>query len=355
MIKLLALYLPQYHAIPENDKWWGKGHTEWASCKKAKPLIKGQYQPRIPLNNDYYNLLNPDVQINQAKIAKEYGIYGFCYYHYWFRGKMLLEKPINNMLDNKNIDLPFCVSWANHSWTNNISRKNRSILIEQTYGTKKDWIDHFEYLKRLFKDDRYIKVEGRPMMVIYDAKDIKCWDDMKQVWDNLARENGWDGLHYVTTLKHEIDVKFAEEKKFDAQFEYHPTFALAKSSKLDYAKWYNIKRIMCKDLLKIPCKLSYDKVWKRVLTQTPQNGIRTYLGSYNDWDTTARWDKKGIVHIGASPDKFKKYFKIQVKRSEEMKSEYMFITAWNEWSEGAYLEPDEKNKYAYLEAIKDSL
>ncbi len=355
MIKLLAMYLPQYHEIPENNKWWGKGHTEWVSCKKARLLVKGQYQPRIPLNHDYYNLLDDEVQINQAITAKKYGVYGFCYYHYWFCGKMLLEKPINNMLNNKSIDLPFCVSWANHSWSSSTSKKNRTILIEQTYGTEKDWIEHFEYLKKLFKDDRYIKVNGRPMMVIYDAQAIECWDQMKYVWDNLARENGWDGLYYVTTLKHEVDVKFAQEKNFDAQFEYQPTFALAKSHKLDYAKWYNIKRILCKDIFKTPCKLNYDKVWKRVISQTPNNGVKTYLGAYNDWDTTARWDKKGIVHLGASPEKFKEYFSIQVKRTKNSENEFMFITAWNEWSEGAYLEPDERNKFDYLEAIRDSL
>ncbi|MEK3837776.1 glycosyltransferase WbsX family protein [Paenibacillus sp. FSL R7-0128] len=355
MTNILAMYLPQYHEIPENNEWWGKGHTEWVSCKKAKPLFKGQNQPRVPLNNNYYNLLDIDAQINQAKIAKEYGVYGFCYYHYWFSGKQLLEQPISNMLNNNKIDIPFCVSWANHSWSNSTARKNRTILIEQKYGTEPDWIEHFDYLKKLFNDDRYIKVNGKPMIVIYDAVNIDCWDAMKNLWDRLALENGWEGLYYVTTLKHEIDVQFSREKKFDAQFEYQPTFALAKAHKIDYAKWYNLKRLLCKDVFNIPCRISYDKVWTRIINQTPSNGVKTFLGAYNDWDTTARWGKKGIVHIGASPIKFKKYLKKQLERSKTSKSEFVFITAWNEWSEGAYLEPDEKYGFSYLEAIKETM
>ncbi|MBY0013626.1 glycosyltransferase WbsX family protein [Paenibacillus typhae] len=353
MTNILAMYLPQYHEIPENNEWWGKGHTEWESCKKATSLYKGQYQPRIPLDNNYYNLLDVEAQINQAKLAKEYGVYGFCYYHYWFCGKQLLEQPINNMLNNKNIDLPFCVSWANHSWSNSTARKNRTILIKQTYGGKADWIEHFNYLKKLFVDERYIKVNNKPMLVIYDAANIECWDEMKSMWDELAIENGWEGIYYVTTLKHEVDVLFSKEKKFDAQFEYQPTFALAKAQKLDYAKWYNFKRLLCKDVFNVPCKINYDRVWKRVQNQTPDNNVKTFLGAYNDWDTTARWGKKGIVHIGASPAKFKKYLETQLKRSEARGNEFLFITAWNEWSEGAYLEPDMKNGYSYLEVIKE--
>lgn len=355
MTNIIAMYLPQFHEIPENNTWWGNGHTEWVSCKKSKPLFKGHNQPRVPLNGNYYNLLDAQTQIEQARIAKKYGVYGFCYYHYWFSGKQLLEKPMKNMLNNKEIDMPFCISWANHSWSNSTGRKNRNILIEQTYGSQDDWVQHFNYLKKIFSDSRYIKIDGRPMLVIYDAVNIHCWDNMKKTWDALAKEEGWDGLYYVTTLKHEIDVNFSKEKKFDAQFEYQPTFSLAKAKKMDYAKWYNIKRVICKDILNIPCRIKYDKVWDRVFSQTPQNGIKTFLGAYNDWDTTARWGSKGIVHIGASPEKFRRYIHRQLSRSREMSSDFLFVTAWNEWSEGAYLEPDEKHGYAYLEAIKQSI
>ncbi|MDB6353567.1 glycoside hydrolase family 99-like domain-containing protein [Trichococcus sp. K1Tr] len=356
MKKIIAIYLPQYHEIEENNEWWGKGHTEWVSCKKALPLFKNHYQPRIPLDNNYYDLTNEEEQIKQAQIAKEFGVYGFCYYHYWFEGKQIMQQPMEQMLNNKNIDIPFCISWANHTWSNSTSRKNRKILIEQTYGSKKDWEQHFVYLKQFFDDERYIKVDNKPIMVIYDAKNIDCWQEMKLLWDTLAKKEGWEGLFYINTLKHEEDVEVSNQFKFDAQFEYQPTFALGKSKKFDYAKLYNFKRILYKEYLDRPLICSYDKIWQRVLTQTPSNGITTYLGAYNDWDTTARWGKKGIVHKNASPEKFEKYLREQIKHSDELpNSDFIFVTAWNEWSEGAYLEADEKYGYGYLEAIKNSV
>lgn len=354
MSKIIAMYLPQYHEIEENNKWWGKGHTEWISCKKSKPLFKDHYQPRIPLNNNYYDLTEKKSQVWQAQLAKEYGIYGFCYYHYWFEGNLLLEKPAENMLKTPEIDIPFCFSWANHTWSNTLRRKNRNILISQSYGDRSDWINHFNYLLPFFNDKRYIKIKDKPMFIIYDAKDISCWDEMKSVWNKMAKENGFPGIHYVSTLKHESDVKFTREKEFDAQFEYQPRFSLGLGKKINFAKYYNYKRILHKDFLHKPCKISYDKVWKQIIKKTPDNGITTYLGCYTDWDTTARWSEQGEVHIGGNPKKFEKYLHQQIQRSKNMKeSDFIFITAWNEWSEGAYLEPDEKYGYKYLEAIKN--
>ncbi|MDD7792774.1 glycosyltransferase WbsX family protein [Clostridium sp. 'White wine YQ'] len=352
MKKIIAIYLPQYHEIEENNKWWGEGHTEWVSCKKSKPLFKNHYQPRVPLNKNYYDLTNQEEQIRQAQVAKKYGVYGFCYYHYWFEGKQIMQKPMEQMLRNKNIDMPFCVSWANHTWTNSTSRKNRKILIKQTYGTELDWKNHFDYLKQFFNDKRYIKIGNKPMMVIYDAKDIECWEQMKMLWDSLAKNEGWDGLFYVNTLKHEDDVAISNKYKFDAQFEYQPTFALGKSRKFDYSKWYNFKRVLYKEYLDRPLICDYDRVWKRILSQNLNNRITTYLGAYNDWDTTARWGKKGIIHKGSSPEKFERYLQKLIEKSNSYSgSEFIFVTAWNEWSEGAYLEADEKYGYKYLEAI----
>ena len=164
-MKIIALYLPQFHEIPENNEWWGKGFTEWTNVKTAKPSFKGQYQPRIPLNNNYYNLTDVRAQEWQAKLAKEYGIYGFCYYHYWFEGKMLLEKPAEIMLKNLSVDMPFCFCWANHTWLRAWADKSNRTLIKQTYGTEEDWINHFNYLLPFFKDERYIKEDGKPIMV----------------------------------------------------------------------------------------------------------------------------------------------------------------------------------------------
>lgn len=152
MKKIIALYLPQFHTIPENDKWWGNGFTEWTNTRKAKPLFKGHYQPKTPLNENYYDLSDVTVMEKQAELAKKYGVYGFCYYHYWFKnGKKLLEKPIENMLSDKKVKIPFCLCWANENWSRNWNGGNREILMEQDYGNKKDWDKHFEYLLNFLK------------------------------------------------------------------------------------------------------------------------------------------------------------------------------------------------------------
>ena len=151
--KVIAFYLPQFHAIPENDEWWGKGFTEWVNTKKAKPLFEGHQQPKTPLNDNYYCLLDAETQEWQAELAEKYGVYGFCYYHYWFNGKMLLEKPMENMLNNKNIKLPFCISWANEPWARTWDGKNKEVLMSQVYGEEKEWKEHFEFHAKCFLDD----------------------------------------------------------------------------------------------------------------------------------------------------------------------------------------------------------
>ena len=165
-MKIIAFYLPQFHSFPENDEWWGKGFTEWTNVKRAKPSFKGHYQPRIPLNKNYYNLTDVNALKWQADIAKKYGVYGFCYYHYWFDGHMLMEKPMEIMLQNKEVDLPFCICWANENWTKAWAQHSRKVLIAQTYGDKKDWEKHFYYLLPFFKDKRYIYKDGMPIFVI---------------------------------------------------------------------------------------------------------------------------------------------------------------------------------------------
>ena len=192
-MKIITFYLPQFHEIPENNEWWGKGFTEWVNVKKAQPLYEGHEQPRVPLNENYYNLLDPNVQVWQAKIAKEYGVYGFCYYHYWFNGKLLLEKPMENMLKNRDIDIPFCVCWANEPWTRAWVGETK-VLIPQLYGEKREWKEHFDYLLPFFKDSRYICDDGKPLVVIYRPEVIECLNEMLDYWNELAIQEGFEGV-----------------------------------------------------------------------------------------------------------------------------------------------------------------
>lgn len=347
--KLIALYLPQFHEVKENNEWWGDGHTEWVSCKSAKPFDKLHYQPKVPLDKNYYNLTDPSAQEWQSDLALKNGIYGFCYYHYWFEGKLLLEKPAENMLKNSNIKINFCFSWANHNWENKIERKERKVLIHQTYGKEEQWRKHFLYLLQFFNDTRYIKVDNKPMFVIYNVEHIDCWSEMKELWIEMAISHGFDGLYFVNTLKHEIDPELSIKYNFDAQFEYQPAFSMSRRKIFDYSQYIYLKRVICKDLLSIPSVFSYPKIVKRSLKLTPNNNVTTYLGLFTDWDITARWKNRGMYLKGSTPQMFGKYLQKQIIRS---KTDFIFITAWNEWSEGAYLEPDEKHKTSYLDEIK---
>lgn len=348
MAKLLALFLPQYHEVKENNEWWGNGFTEWTNCKKGKPLFQGHNQPRIPLNENYYDLTKIHTIEEQIYLAKKYNIYGFCFYHYWFQGKLLLEKPLEIFLNNKNLDIPFCFSWANHTWANKLERKEKTILIQQTYGGEFDWEEHYNYLRKFFLDERYIKLNNKPVLVIYDAKDIPDFERMIFKWNMHAKKDGFDGIYLVNTLKNYKDIKYSDKYKFDAQFEYQPTFSL-------YRTYYyhiknNLKRILYKDFFKKSYISKYDDIWKIILNTKINNNVKNYYGAYVDWDTTARNGKAGAIHLGYTPKKFELYLKKLIQKTSV--EDFVFITAWNEWSEGAYLEPDEKYEYKALEAVQ---
>ena len=206
--KILAMYLPQYYEFEQNNRWWGKGFTEWTNVRGSKPLFKGHRQPRVPYKSNYYCLLDKSAIYQQAEYAKNYGIYGWCIYHYWFEGIQMMEKPMEVLLENSDIAINFCFSWANHTWTKAPGKRDEKILIKQTYGDESDWKKHFEYLNRFFRDARYIKINNCPVLVLYNAVDIDCWNKLQPFWDNLAKETGWNGIYYISTLKSDADISF---------------------------------------------------------------------------------------------------------------------------------------------------
>lgn len=359
-VKVIAFYLPQFHEFQENNKWWGKGFTEWTTVKNAKPLFEGHNQPRVPLNKNYYNLLDDEVAEWQASLAKQYGIYGFCYYHYWFDGKMLMEKPMEKMLNNKNITLPFCICWANENWTRTWADKSKEILISQTYGNKEDWVNHYNYFSQFFLDNRYIKVEGKPILVIYRPEIIGPLREMLELWNEMAKKDGFPGICFMYQFKNYNHQKDKDGDLFDFGIEYQPVF-----SRWEYKKSFSfIIQFMVNnisDLLKIKSNrrnvicMDYDKEWKRVLKNKPRDE-KMIPGAFTDWDNTPRHKNKGFIYLNANPRKFELYFTEQLKRTEKIyKKDMIFIFAWNEWGEGGYLEPDECYKYGYLEAVKNAL
>ncbi|GER70384.1 glycosyl transferase [Weizmannia acidilactici] len=356
-MKIIAFYLPQFHSIPENDKWWGKGFTEWTNTKKALPLYRGHSQPKEPLNDNYYNLLNDDVKKWQIELAKEYGIYGFCYYHYWFNGKKVLEKPLEQVLNNSSLDLPFCISWANEPWTRSWDGKTNEILLAQDYGDKKDWYNHFQYLLQFFKDQRYIKIDNQPLLVIYKVESIPNHKMLFEYWINLARKNGFKGLYIAETLNGLQKNSVSNLSNAIIQFE--PNFTIHHDRPLIDKIKNKIKNITL-----IPSKgsfiyktMDYDITWKRILKRKINlNDKDVFLGGFVDWDNTARKGKNALVFHGGSPEKFKKYLKLQIKNAKlKYNSDFIFINAWNEWAEGTYLEPDKKYGNSYLKAVKEAL
>lgn len=360
-VKTIAFYLPQYHETEENNKWWGEGFTEWTGVRKAKPLYPGHYQPREPLNDNYYDLTNPDTLKWQAKLAREYDIYGFCIYHYWFGDKQLLQKPAEMLLENRDIDINYCFSWANESWIrtwsalegNNwnadedlrMSHKGPSVLAEQKYGLKEDWKRHFLYLLPFFQDERYIYIDEKPVFVIYIPEKIKCLHSMLKYWNELALESGLKGIYFISTNNIKI-----QDKNLNANLIFEPKLYW-KDGPMSFWDKYKGMLMKRKGVRKMHV-FSYKKFWRYILQREYKGDRKTYLGGMVGFDKTPREQDRATLFRRSTPYLFKKYYKQLVKNSMTAGNDILFINAWNEWGEGAYLEPDKKNKYQYLEAIK---
>lgn len=346
-MKIISMYLPQFHQVPENDKWWGKGFTEWSAVKSAERYYDGQYQPKVPLNHNYYNLLDKQTMEWQADLMHKYGIYGMAFYHYWFKnGRKILEKPAENLLRWEDINMPFCFSWANESWTrtwSHLSNKNSwsskfepeeeidesdGILLEQKYGEETDWAEHFNYLRDFFQDERYIKIDGKPIFIIYKPLMIPCIARMVEYWRKLAKQAGFPDIYIIganVNRKGILDATLLQEPH---------------SSLRNFAGQQVIDG---------------NKLWEKTLSlEVPNNG-RNYLCGFPGYDDTPRRGKGGKVVVGISPDDFRINMTKLLAKSRDCGNEFTFINAWNEWGEGMYLEPDEKNGYKMLEAVKRAL
>lgn len=346
------MYLPQYHVIPENNEWWGDGFTEWTNVKSAVPLFEGHYQPRVPADGNYYDLSNPETMKKQMLLAKQYGIDGFCIYHYWFNGKQLLEKPVNMLLNQENIELPFCFCWANEPWTRNWDGDEGSkvTLIGQNYGNTEDWYKHYQYLSAFFKRKEYIKVEEKPVLAIYSQELIEERKEMLMLWNALAIEDGFPGIFVINTRRENVPQR---ELYGDAFFDFEP-FATVNSilpSGRKMATNFYPGNMADNDEITYSV-YDYDKICQYMVKRNIIND-KHYLGMFVGWDNTARCGiNPQMVFENVTPDVFKKYFEMQYHRAVKATHKFMFINAWNEWAEGTYLEPDERFGLGYLEAIK---
>lgn len=363
--KIVAMYLPQFHEIPENNLFWGKGFTDWISVRQAEPLFDGHIQPKEPLNNHYYDLSRPEVLKWQAGLAREYGVYGFCFYHYWFENnKPILEKPAQNLLHHKEIDLPYCFAWDNTSWvrtwskfsgnawapkyeTQNMQKQSgQEYLLKLDYGMEKEWTEHFNFLLPYFKDERYMKKEGRPVFIFFTLNDPECIVKMVRCWEKLAISNGFPGLYLISRRS-----TFIRKKILDAEFTYQPITSGWQKAGVIKSKLEKMLRVKIPG--KKPACYDYDSVWKRILRDAYfHQKENLYLGGFVNYDDTPRRGQDGKIIINSQCSKFEKYLRKLYRICRENHKEFLFLTAWNEWGEGAYLEPDQENGYGYLEAVK---
>ncbi len=358
--KVFAFYLPQFHVIPENSEFWGEGFTDWVSVRQSEILFKNHIQPKKPLEDNYYDLSNPNVIEWQANLAKDSGITGFGIYHYWFNDeKNLLTKPAENLLNNKDIDINYFFAWDNASWRrtwskiegndwsplNDTNKKiGPSVLIQYDLGNKDSWKKHFDYLLPFFKDPRYEKNNNKPIFLIYNfSNDIL---KMRDYWNDLAVINGFNGIDIIFKYDYERDIPRSEKCYFyqPLQSGWTGWFHKQKQRLWKYGK---IKKVML---------YSYDRIWKKIIDLAKKNSKNNfYYGAFVNYDDTPRRGVKGKCVVNGTPQKFGKYFKILYDECCHQDKEYLFLTAWNEWGEGAFLEPDSMNKYGYLNEIKKVL
>jgi len=354
-VKLLAFYLPQYHPIPENDSWWGRGFTEWRNVAKAKPSFPGHYQPHIPADLGFYDLRLPGAREAQAELAKEYGIHGFCYYHYWFNGKRLLERPFNEVLKSGKPDFPFCFAWANETWTRRWDGMDQEILMLQDYGGEEDDQSHIEWLIKAFSDNRYIKIENKPLFLIYRGGKLPDPKRTIELWRTKVRKSGFPDIYLVS-----IETSFHPgwnpiNAGFDASLLFQPQFHKAFGNEAKQTLIMRLKNII--NNKSMPVYYDYKDIWP-ILDQVDSVDYRRYYSVCPSWDNTSRRQDNSVFIINnSSPEEYGKWLKRAINRvkNEPPDHRIVFINAWNEWAEGNHLEPDLKNGLSYLQATKDAL
>lgn len=361
--QIIAFYLPQFHPIKENNENFGEGFTEWTNVAKAKPLFKGHIQPKIPADLGFYDLRLPEVRAKQAELAKEAGVTAFCYYHYWFgNGKVVMEKPLQEVVRLGEPDFPFCVCWANHTWYKKTwsTEKNKleqELLFEQTYPGDQDIVDHFNYLLPTFRDSRYYKLDGRLVFVIYNLKDqpVEYWNRFKKIWNNLSKENGLPGFFFIANT---LYVNELDSELFNV---------------CDMTILSLVTNCIMKQDFSVKNKIRYrlNLIWSRLLGRPPL--VWSYKNAYPsfvdercreenvipvmvpNWDYTARRGVGGLIIKDSTPELFKEHVMqvFDLISKKDVSKQIVFLKSWNEWGEGNYMEPDLEFGKQYIKALKE--
>lgn len=358
--RIIAFYLPQYHPTPDNDKWWGKGFTEWTNVGKARPLFKGHYQPHVPADLGYYDLRLPEVREAQAALAKEAGISGFCYYHYWFgHGKQELELPFNEVLRTGKPDFPFCLCWANESWHSkfwNIDGTiKKKLLIEQTYGDKDEWEQHFYYLLPAFLDKRYIRIDDKPLFMIYMESEFSHVADFIAYWNDLAKKNGLNGIYFIAHKYQNLTNEMLNSV-LDKGFNAINTVGLWEARSHVRSLGRKILDKINMKFLNMPNVYSYEKMYPHFISEI-DSLENVYPTIIPNWDHTPRSGKAGYVLYNSTPAFFAAHVRqiLSIVINKRKDRQYIFLKSWNEWGEGNYMEPDLKYGKEYIKALSFEL
>jgi len=363
-VKPIAIVLPQFHPIPENNAWWGEGFTEWTNVVKGRPRFKGHYQPHLPKNLGYYDLRLAETREAQAELAKKYGIYGFCYYHYWFNGRCVLEKPVDAILESSQPDFPFMLCWANENWSRNWDGGFKDILIEQNHSVE-DFINHAQHLVKYFKDKRYIKIEGKPVFVIYKDLLIENVDECIRAFRAELKRNDIDVFLCRFERGSDTSTDFTRAFSiFDAGIEFQPLTrqfsAMKKEANSGFKKYLRVESYIRFLRKKLSLKVSddifqYKDIINNDLNYNFQKGLPIFPGVCPSWDNSARRvNSHALIINNSTPDLFEEWVEGKVRKTnwDLVPESFVFVNAWNEWAEGNHLEPCERWGEQYLSALQ---
>jgi hypothetical protein len=347
--RVIAFYLPQFHPIAENDTWWGSGFTEWTNAARARPLFRGHAQPHLPADLGFYDLRLPESREAQADLARRYGVEAFCYWHYWFGGRRILERPYDEMLASGAPDFPFCLAWANQTWSGVWHGAPDRILLEQTYPGPEDDRRHFEHLLRAFTDRRYLRVDGKPLFYVFRPEQLPDPPAFVERWRTLAAEAGLPGLYLVAEVsdllgKGPVYSAF-EQDGFDAGV------YVRLPASID--RWSVIKMRMRRKVLRQPERYSYTSV--PAGPPAAVAGPQLHPCVYPNWDNTPRSGRGGLVISGSSPESFRPLVRaaVQFLEARPLERRLLFVKSWNEWAEGNYLEPDLQHGHGFLRVLAE--
>jgi lipopolysaccharide biosynthesis protein len=359
-VRTIAFYLPQYHPIPENDAWWGKGFTEWTNVTKARPLFRGHYQPHLPAELGFYDLRLPEARAAQAALAREHGIDGFCYYHYWFSSKRLLNRPFDEVLTSGKPDFPFCLCWANENWTRRWDGQDYGqVLMEQTYSEEDD-LQHIRWLSGAFADERYLRINGKPLFIIYRAHKLPNLKRTIDLWRNECHRLGI-GEVFLCRVDTVADTLPPHEGGLDAAVEFQPDWsdfgATLGSRGLRHSRWNDLRFFLRRKLLGDDIGARHYGHLVSSMSTRIQPDYPRFPCITPSWDNSPRCRQRATVFIESSPALFQQWAASTLARLKNSRNTppILFINAWNEWAEGNHLEPDQRYGRSYLQALKEAL